>query len=481
MRTILIVAIVLAVIPIPAGALREVVTVDQIAKRQTVEELLNQVSRLQFKRGLLFKKFQDVRMRVDYDPVEVRAINAAAKVIDHQIAGLGEAAVALTLEIYGIAPTDTGRLILERSDYKNSGATYRVLFAKKATHKARNPRTGESEAFSVASPKLLGVTWPDGTISITENALRSPGILAATLVHETVHYDQRTLPHGARVGQLDREVSAFGSALSNDAQLKLGLTKADVDYLKEVHAAFMADPESYFPRSSATVSPLIGAGDPGDETGFGQFGADAEALSRLNDQSSALRRSVEVAAAARSQEFIGRMNEGADVVAAAFRTEAVSRCNLMPVNAESDQYKVRVGRGQPVNLRYADADGFHVAALLAQACTVPWQTAPCNEAMPVLKRRWKDEGFRKSVVPAIGTDERVSHCFWHLVRKLKATDEFQKVREKVAEFEHSNRQERDTPVASPPTAPRPPREGEPRNPAPRPPDYNRCIHDRCIK
>lgn len=269
-----------------------------------------------------------------------------------------------------------------------------------------------------------------------------------------------------------REVAAFGKALNDEVQRKLGLTAADVKYLRGQHAAFMAAPEAYLPQVGGSVSPFIGTDPPADVAGFGEFGADPEALARLDSQSSALRRSIEGATADRSQQFIDRMNAGANPVAAAFRTEATSRCNLMAVNAEADQYKVRVGRGQPVILRYADADGFYVAALLTQACTVPWQTAPCNDAMAILNRRWQDRDFRESVVPAAGTDESIANCFWHLVKRLKPTDDYQRVRKGVAEFEEANRPESTFPMPPLPSAPRVPRE---REVAPtRPPDTPHC-------
>lgn len=472
MRRDRILALLLVAFSLPARALRDVTTADQIAKRQTIAQLLGEVPVLQEMRRELFRKLDAVRSSVDPDPVQQRAIEVNIRAINHSIAALGEGAVALTLEIYGIGPTDTGRQILDKSDYLGSAANWGVRFSQSKSYTAFNPRTKKPETFSFNSPNVLGVTWADGAITVTEKALQSPGILAATLLHETVHFDQRTLPHGARVDMTGREVAAFGKALNDEVQRKLGLTPADVKYLRGQHAAFMAAPEAYLPQVGGSASPFIGTDPPADVVGFGEFGADGEALARLNNQSAELRGSIESATANRSQQFIDRMNAGANTVAAAFRTEATSACNLMAVNAEADQYKVRVGRGQPVILRYADADGFYVAALLTQACTVPWQATPCNDAMAILNRRWGDKAFRESVVPAAGTDERIGHCFWHLVKRLKPTDDFQKVRKGVADFEESNRPESGSQAPSPPVVPRAPREREV-TPT-RPPDIPHC-------
>lgn len=191
-----ILALFLAFSPLAASALTAVVTADQVAKQQLIKELLSQVATLQAQRLELREKFARVRGKVDYDPVELRAINAAARGIDHQIAGLGESAVALTLEIYGIGPTDTGRQILDKSDYLGSKANWGVRFSQSKSYTAFNPRTKMKETFSFKSPNVLGVTWADGAITVTERALQSPGILAATLLHETVHFDQRPFRMG---------------------------------------------------------------------------------------------------------------------------------------------------------------------------------------------------------------------------------------------------------------------------------------------
>lgn len=446
---------------------------EQVAKRQTIVDLLDEVRSLQVERGRLRAELRRARQSIDPDAVQIRVLDSGIRSLDHAIAGLGESALDLTLDVFGLTPVGDRR-ILDDSDFHGQPAPFRVQFSNSRTHRAFNPKTGKLEVSHFEKSTVMGISWEDGTITITEQALRSPGILAATLVHEIVHYNQRTLPHGVSRNAMEREVSAFGSVLSNETILKLGLTAEDVKILKAFQADFMANPEGYLPQSGLPTNQMAGIGSIEDLGPLGEFAVDREAIARVNEESSALRRSIEIQAHARSQEFLARIDAGASELSAAFRSKEASNCNLMAVNAEADQFRVRVGRGQPLNLRYADADGFFVAVLLAQACSLPSQLSPCNDGMEIVRRRWDEKDFRDSVMLAVGSDKVISDCFWHLNDKLKAKDDFETLRAKAKRFRETREAASPNPLPAPPSQTAPPPEREPR-PVPRP-DIPHCRH-----
>ncbi len=463
--------------PAAAGvALRTPTSAADLAKQREIAELLARIAEINDERAALDDRYRQELAALPRDPAHIAASRLRAR---EEGAGLTEAfsalnrakmekaarAIELTRELYGLDPVGTFD-----KEGKPRGPLNVAFTTEDVPYHEWTDADGPHAESGRPDTQYYGITWADGTITVTENAFKSPGFLAATITHERVHVDHKANGTGDRMSAYERERAARDAVITDKAKAALGLTPQDVKALEDAAKDFLKHPEDFVPMPARP-----GLKRPSDQ-GYGGFGIDAEALAELDDGSSALRRSVEAETAARSQRFIGRMNESNGVVNAAFMSAAAAACNLLPVDAENGRYRAAVGHGQAVNLRYADADGFYVGLLLAHACTVPWEASPCNDGMSALARRWKDKAFRRSVVPAAGSDQEVANCFWHLVGHLRPTADFQDVRAKVAELQEEARGPSGPSNATPQKPPQEPRGGG-EGRAPRPtPDRPHCRH-----
>lgn len=481
-RTRLLLAAMLSCGPTPAlaVAIRVPATQEDAVLKSDIAFLVKAFNDAETRQKTIQAKHQQWLLGLPRDPANIKETRRLArekgKELSLNLAALEEArlkaandAIAKTIKLYGLDPEGTfdrdgnprGKLTASYSDF-----LYHQWTDASGTH----AQEGRPDL------KHLGMTWGDATIAITRRAFRSPGILAAVIVHERVHVDQMEQGTGEAMSAYERERQPREAVLTDKAKAALGLTPADVKVLEDAFKDFMANPGFYVPMPSTP-----GKKPPGVR-GFGEFALDAEAIQALQRESGQLYESVTAQRDRRALQGVAENRAAARAVGSALAARAAGACGLYPAGTGERRYRNRYGKD--VILRYADEDGFRVALLLANACQ-DWGASnplPCNDGMDAVKRRWSDGSFRKGVMPAVGSDDESNRCMWRMEGELKAGSDYARIM-KISRAARTQWAQ-DNPPQSSPQAPEPPREPreprEPRNPAPRPPDYNPCIHDRCI-
>lgn len=439
-------------------ALKTPTTTAELKKKADIATLVARVNEIPDDKDVMSERHNELLAKLPRDPAnlaqsrrrareDAQELARALRTLNEERETKAKEAIRLTCELYGIHPTG----LFDSAGNPRKPLTVEFTAAKVPKHEWTDGAGTHAQTVSPDSTHL-GVTWGDDTITITLEAFKTPGVLAGTLVHERVHVDQHINGTGDRMTGFERERAARDAVLTDKTKAALGYTAKDVEFLEDAAKQFLKRPGDFIPI------PVTPGQKPSAERGFDNFGIDSELLAELNDHSNDLRRTVQDQSTERSRQLIERINDGNREVSAAFRAEAASRCNLIPVEPVSDAYRVRVGRGETVNLRYEDEDGFYASLLLVHSCTVPWQSDACNGGMNAIHRRWGERGFRKSVLLAAGSDQKLINCVWYMHDNLRAPSDYQEVRRVSSEFQALSRSEESSATpGSPPPPPRTPR------------------------
>lgn len=462
-----------------AIAIRTPTTKEDAVLKSDIAFLIQAFKGSKERQTTLQKNHDEWLLKLPRDPAHIketrRQAREKAKELFQNLKELEEArlkaaddAIQKTIQLYGLDPTGLfdgngnprGKLTARYGDF---------LYHKWTDASGTHVQEGQPDV------SYLGLTWGDASVTITEDAFKSPGILAAVIVHERVHVDQMEQGTSGSMSAYEREKQPREAVLTDKAKAALGLTPADVKVLDGAFKAFIANPELYVPMNSDPSK------QPPGQRGFGEFALDAEAIQVLRREGGQLRESVVAQRNHRVLQGVEENRAAARRVGAVMMGRAANECGLYRSGGIDNQYRTR--QGKDVILRYQDEDGLRVALLLANACQ-DWDAsspAPCNDGMEALNRRWSNKAFRRSVMFAVGSEDEPNRCMWRMHDDLRAATDYQGV---MAISRAARKQwVRDNPVRPSPPVAEPPRDsGNKRapRPLPKPPDYNPCIHDRCI-
>lgn len=454
MKAILFSSFVVALFGLPASALTLIQPTTQAQLKEKAE-----IAILVAKVQAAMEKQRELRSEVDeltdvwpLDSKErlkrlkdLRVIAASLRDLETKKSEAAGEAIRRTAALYGIDPG--GTLLPDGS----TRPPWSISFSNRLTHPVfnRTKQAWEMESAQFApGVKHNGMTWSDGSVTITERAFSSPAFLAATMAHERVHNDQHALGTRASMSPHARELSARNAVLNLDVLMAIGASKDDERLIRSSADEYLSRPDLYFPIQAAP-----GGAIPSAE-GYSEFGVDAEAVARMRRDAGELRSSIEQQQMSRIRESIAWIHEAnANTAAAQVVTEA-EKCGLYQVDAGASRY--RLGSTiRTVVLRYQDNDGLLSSALLVNACFRPGGDSPCNEGMSVLQRRWGERAFQDAIMVGRGTDEGVGNCFLYLRRNLRPTADFSEVRKIVKEYNDSRRPTDDRSEPETPPAPTP--------------------------
>ncbi|MBI5246963.1 MAG: hypothetical protein HY923_07255 [Elusimicrobia bacterium] len=195
-------------------------------------------------------KAKDIQERTDGINDKKKLLDAAEKAIDRkeatvvklksEIAELEKqcdvartVAIHLTIKAFDLAPVDSsGRLILPKGKVVMNGAfkSREILWipvsGKNEARLALNER-GKVVTVPPAGDAPIAFTATDGVTRLFDGSYTSPGLLAATLLHERTHFEQFTSAGtGDKLTYNQRELKALEA--ERDARYKLGLNSEEL-------------------------------------------------------------------------------------------------------------------------------------------------------------------------------------------------------------------------------------------------------------
>ena len=293
-------------------------------------------------------------------------------------------------------------------------------------------------------------------------------MLAATLVHESVHYEHIIDPKSRKnpPSELASERIARTRLQDGDVRDNLLLSPDERAVIDEQFRRFNLAPSDYIgsevPSEANSIQPDLSSDFSIDPAALRAIYGDAEALDNRV-------RLEEVARLAESEAATASHMQGRDEHV--FIANEAQRCGLTHENSYEVQF--RSADNLPVLPQYHDRESFKASMLLAWVCGRPEDSSPCNDSMNLLASRWNDPDFKNRLLLRNGSAPLASRCVAHLVSRLKNPKDYSDL---VNEKKRFLKEFYATPTPSNPPprvdTPRPPpREREPAEP---PPSRPRC-------
>ncbi len=175
-------------------------------------------------------KIAKINHNID-DTIENNALSLTTKTTQianwrHQQLPLYDKAIHAVIAAYGINPEHITGTLVGGGEFKGKEATWAPAFGNIKSRSFKDYRGRE-----VSVPpldKASAMTWVDGQIVIGKDFFGSPALLAAGIIHETVHFEQFTTPGQGPCKPYDPtcELEAYKIELS--AINALGLTPQEV-------------------------------------------------------------------------------------------------------------------------------------------------------------------------------------------------------------------------------------------------------------
>lgn len=141
-----------------------------------------------------------------------------------------------TMSLYGIRPSRQRGTVVVPGPFRGAAVRWEPRFGSGALQRTVVTPSGTTIPLQV--DPYEAVIWADGQVEITEEAFRSPGYLAALLLHESVHFDQYVTPgRGDRFRGLQLELEAHSQSSGRNNAAILGLTADELARIRRIHTA----------------------------------------------------------------------------------------------------------------------------------------------------------------------------------------------------------------------------------------------------
>lgn len=387
---------------------------------------------------------------------------------------LGPSILRQTIDVYDLRIQGNNPQINYPGDSQGQPSPWTAIYLATPEREITDVETNQRAKFHLPPIKKghsrEGFTWKDGVISVFDAAFTSPAMLAATIVHENVHYENLIDPKSRKnpPSELASERMARRRLLDVSVRDDLLLSTDERKIIDEQYQLFVQSPNDFIGGAVPSEGNSIRAELPSD------FTVDNEALRIIHDDASNLDRRVQQEDAARLAQSLATTdthlrNRGDQV----FATNEAQRCGLTLIDSLSTSF--RNAENLPVVMRYHDPESFRASLLLVWVCGRPDDSPPCNDSMEVLAARWDEEGFKDRLLLRDGSTSSAARCVAHIVANLKDPKRYSHL---LREKQRSVKREsiptppQTTPSPRPRNPDSPPSLREPR-PTP-PPDRPRC-------
>lgn len=280
----------------PAFAVKKPTTPAELLLVSLLQAEINQSQALR-------SKIKTLNATIDLEERKIAPNSALIAGLRHQLAGLEDQhlvvcnkAIKLAIDAYDLTPPRPTAVLVTGAVGRQ--ATWAPVFVKPEGRMILYA-DGTTRFFPHPGVKASGITWPDGAVTLTEEAFTTPAMLAAVLLHETVHFEQRTTPGvGDKLSPKQMEFSAHMKMLATKD--KLGLASSEVALIQTALAAAMSKPDggAHFVGGLPEVKP-----EPvrsGGDDGF--LGAIRELQGVTDETRQAVRREREASESRRIRE-----------------------------------------------------------------------------------------------------------------------------------------------------------------------------------
>lgn len=171
--------------------------------------------------------------KIDKEP-EIAALKQKLLTLDAAHAVVMTDIVNRTVALYDIQPgPNSGHIVA--GELANRPAQWSPVFAPEVQEKSI-PREKEKSLKLTAPGSHEAITWEDGSVEVNEKAFLSPGYLGAIILHEMVHYEQRTSEGRGDLTSVRSEMEAHSRSSGQGAVAIFGLTPKEEG---RIQSAFM--------------------------------------------------------------------------------------------------------------------------------------------------------------------------------------------------------------------------------------------------
>lgn len=185
-------------------------------------------------------RINELKFDINATEADKARANKDLEVLRRSLEVVYDQAIHAVIRAYGIAPDNTGPDHIgilavggRKGEYIGKPAKWNPVFWPKDMPRTLTDAAGNTAEEPPSPEDWHAATSEDGQVTLGPNCFSSPAFLAGNLVHESVHFEQRTTK-GRRdmFGPMRAEEEAFGVTLSLKSIAILGLTAEEVQQFK---------------------------------------------------------------------------------------------------------------------------------------------------------------------------------------------------------------------------------------------------------
>lgn len=425
-------------------------TAEQLARYSNAQASLVDFKTAREKANEQKRELERLQRALNKNQTKIELAQAALLEQQQKLLISGNRTIEAVIDAYGIAPDRLSAPIVVKGSMEGKTATWSPFFG------FLDPRTiQDKNGFSkdIAVPEdwkregLDGVTYPDGAIEMTEHAFSSLAMLAAYIIHETVHFDQKTTEgRGDNLTSYREEFEAYGATLNSKTILTLGLTASEVKAIERgringLRRAESEDGKRFFRPGLADARDIPESAperpEPVKDQGSSEF---LEAWRGSARGVASVKERIATMEQERAAQEEARRKEEEESARTIKRWTAA--CGFEHDGTfQLDLSSPEPNRGS-ASLRAQTPDQLRAALIVAGACNQPEYEEPCIDGQQALDRNWPDPEFRDSLLLAHGSSEFMVNCVWSVVERYKRGGGFKKVRKIALEFEEEEYRQR---------------------------------------